>query len=75
MGPRNATRRPGGGASAVISLDETIATKYSTRIAQVYDCDGHRLPARPRCRVYGAPRLARPSWVRWAADRWCEAQP
>jgi hypothetical protein len=71
MGPRNATRRPGGGVSAVTCLGKTVTANYSAN-AQIFNADGKRLPPRRR-RVFGAPRLASPSWYRLAADWWLEA--
>jgi hypothetical protein len=73
MGPRNATRRPGGGVSAASCFGNDSATDHSTT-AQIFNTDGERLPLRRRL-VYGAPRLASPSWYRLAADRWVEVVP
>jgi hypothetical protein len=71
MGPRNATRRPGAGVSAVTCLGKTVITKYSASV-QVFNIDGERLPPRRSRLIPGAPRLAAPSWYRLAADRWVE---
>ena len=70
MVPRNATRRPGGGVSAVGCSGNDSAADTSTQ-RQLFNIDGERLPDRRR-RIYGAPRLAVPSWYRLAADRWAE---
>jgi hypothetical protein len=72
MPPRNATRRPGGGVSAV-SCSGNDSTAENSTAAQIFNTEGERLLLGRR--VYGAPRLAQPGWYRLAADRWQEVAP
>jgi len=76
MSPPGTRSRPLGaipGAAADAYKADRTAVSTTTRYpAQLLDDLGHRLPLR-RSPVVGAPRLARPSWHRWAgADRWRE---
>ena len=69
-------RAPGVGLAAD-AIEADRAAEYATirRPRQIVDDLRHRLPQH-RARVEGAPKLAWPSWHRWAAaDRWLEAGP
>jgi hypothetical protein len=67
---QNASSRAADPAAAASALGQEIIADNSTA-PQIFNVDGERLSAR-RCRVFGAPRLASPSWYRLAADGWLE---
>jgi hypothetical protein len=58
------------GAAASCSGNDSAAD--TSRPAQIFNIDGERLPDRRPRLICGAPRRARPSSYRLAADKWQE---
>jgi hypothetical protein len=78
MGPPGKRSRPPGlnrqAADRFERSSDAANNRAIRRPAQLLDADGDLLPLH-RSPIVGSPRLARPSWYAWTADRWAEPRP